>query len=90
MAIAMWDHLIPGLMTYKARWYPSMDSTYFTFHRKLEDSHEEAMERALAAQEMSPQEQKDFRQGALGVLDHLEGFWMGLEGGREKRVLAAA
>ena len=92
MAIAMWDHLIPGLRIAKERWYPRMDTTYFTFHRELEDSHEEAMERALAAEAdaMAAKEKRDFRQGTVKVLDYLEGFWMGLEARRVDVPLLAA
>lgn len=85
MAIRMWDHLIPGLMCLKAKRYPQMDITYFTFHRQLESSHEEAMEHAVASVEsttrggMSDQQKADFQLGMNAVLDYLEGFWMGLE-----------
>lgn len=85
MAITMWDHLIPGLTYLKTRRYPQMDITYFTFHRQLESTHEEAMEHAVAAVEgtnntgMSDREKADFRYGVNAVLDYLEGFWMGLE-----------
>jgi pyrroloquinoline quinone (PQQ) biosynthesis protein C len=84
MAITMWDHLIPGLTHLKHDRYPNMDMTYFTFHRQLEASHEEAMEHAVAAvdgsgaENMSAQEREDFRRGMKAVLDYLEGFWMGL------------
>lgn len=87
MAITMWDHLIPGLTYLKAARYPHMDITYFTFHRQLESTHEEAMEHAVAALQntpnagMSDQEKDDFRRGANAVLGYLEGFWMGLERG---------
>ena len=85
MAITMWDHLIPGLTHLKTTRYPSMDITYFTFHRQLESTHEEAMEHAVAAVQgtsdagMSEQEKADFRDGVNAVLGYLEGFWMGLE-----------
>jgi len=86
MAITMWDHLIPGLVALRASRYPSMDMTYFTFHRELEQSHEEAMKNAVQAVDggaglatLSPQEREDFRQGMLAVLNYLEAFWMGLE-----------
>jgi len=85
MAITMWDHLIPGLTLLKSTRYPQMDMTYFTFHRALESTHEEAMEHAVEAVEgagpqgLSEHDKKDFRAGAVAVLDHLEGFWMGLE-----------
>ncbi len=92
MAITMWDHLIPGLARLKRERYPGMDMTYFTFHRQLESSHEEAMEHAVAAVEgatgpdsagMSAQDKEDFRRGMKAVLDYLEGFWMGLETRRQ-------
>lgn len=87
MAITMWDHLIPGLTRLQKDRYPRMDITYFTFHRELEATHEDAMEKAVAAVDgsgsaraggMSVQEREDFRCGTKAVLDYLEGFWMGL------------
>lgn len=87
MAITMWDHLIPGLKTLKATRYQDMDLTYFTFHRELEATHEDAMEKAVSALEggsgaeggrLSREEREDFHRGAKAVLDYLEGFWMGL------------
>ncbi len=86
MAITMWDHLIPGLQRLREERYPNMDMTYFAFHRELESTHEDAMEKAVAVMEgagsahrMSKQERDDFRRGTKAVLDYLEGFWMGLE-----------
>ncbi len=85
MAITMWDHLIPGLTRLKSTRHPHMDITYFTFHRQLESTHEEAMEHAVAAVQsttnagMSEQDKEDFRCGVNTVLGYLEGFWMGLE-----------
>lgn len=85
MAITMWDHLIPGLTHLKSTRYSSMDITYFTFHRQLESTHEEAMEHAVKAVQgstnagMSDREKEDFRYGVNAVLGFLEGFWMGLE-----------
>ena len=88
MAITMWDHLIPGLTRLRATHYPTMDMTYFTFHRALESGHEEAMEKAVAAIDgdidagsgaLSVQERDDFHRGVKAVLDYLEGFWLGLE-----------
>ena len=85
MAITMWDHLIPGLTHLKSTRYPSMDITYFTFHRQLESTHEEAMAHAVKAVQgssnagMSDREKEDFRYGVSTVLGFLEGFWMGLE-----------
>ena len=98
MAITMWDHLIPGLTRLRAAHYPTMDMTYFTFHRALESGHEEAMEKAVAAIDgdidtgsgaLSVQERDDFHRGAKAVLDYLEGFWLGLEqsGGRRRQDL---
>lgn len=87
MAITMWDHLIPGLTKLRGGRYPNMDLTYFTFHRQLEATHEEAMAHAVAAVEggrgsgdgTSEREKEDFSYGVTAVLDYLEGFWMGLE-----------
>jgi len=85
MAITMWDHLIPGLTSLKSTRHPRMDITYFTFHRELESTHEEAMEHAVAAVEgastfgMSEKDKEDFQSGVSAVLNYLEGFWMGLE-----------
>ena len=85
MAITMWDHLIPGLTDLKTTRYPQMDITYFTFHRQLESTHEDAMAHAVAVVEsttkagMSDQEKDDFRYGVSAVLGYLENFWMGLE-----------
>lgn len=85
MAITMWDHLIPGLLHLKATRYPQMELTYFTFHRELESTHEEAMEHAVAAAQgtdetgMSKQDEDDFRFGINAVLSYLEGFWGGLD-----------
>lgn len=85
MAITMWDHLIPGLTYLKTTRYPYMDIAYFTFHRQLESTHEEAMAQAVAAVQaagdagMSDQDKDDFRCGVNAVLGYLEGFWRGLE-----------
>ena len=86
MAITMWDHLIPGLSSLRARRFPAMDMTYFTFHRELEEGHEEAMKNAVQAMHGEPgtegfsfQDKQDFQHGMLAVLNYLEGFWMGLE-----------
>jgi len=96
MAITMWDHLIPGLRRLKQTRYPDMDMTYFTFHRELECTHEEAMQKAVAAVNgrdpsvpgcMSEQDRRDFARGVRAVLDYLQGFWMGLE--RRARALAS-
>lgn len=88
MAITMWDHLIPGLETLRRDRYPGMDLTYFTFHRALEATHEEAMAKAVKAIETAPglvsgrlsaAEACEFRSGMIAVLDYLEGFWRGLD-----------
>lgn len=82
MAITMWDHLIPGLMHLKTTRHPQLDLTYFTFHRQLEQNHEEAMKQAVQAMDgldLAVRQQEDFRQGVMAVLNYLEGFWMGLE-----------
>lgn len=93
MAITMWDHLIPGLTHLRSSRHPTMDLTYFTFHRALEQSHEDAMEHAVQAMNggaggttLSLQQQRDFQQGMTAVLDYLEGFWMGLEQRRAANV----
>jgi len=84
MAITMWDHLIPGLNHLRSARHPRMDVTYFTFHRELEATHEEAMEHAVEAIEgtngtgLSDEEKDDFQSGVNAVLGYLEGFWMGL------------
>lgn len=84
MAITMWDHLIPGLTHLKFTRYPQMDLSYFTFHRQLEVTHEEAMEQAVTVLHgtdetgMSKQDADDFRSGVNAVLDYLERFWAGL------------
>jgi pyrroloquinoline quinone (PQQ) biosynthesis protein C len=86
MAITMWDQLIPGLAHLRATRYPAMDMTYFTFHRELEQSHEEAMKHAVQAmdselglEKLVVQQERDFQEGVTAVLNYLEGFWMGLE-----------
>jgi pyrroloquinoline-quinone synthase len=88
MAITMWDHLIPGLEQLRRDRVPAMDLTYFTFHRALESSHEEAMAKAVKAIDTAPglvsgglsaAESDAFRRGMLTVLDYLEGFWKGLD-----------
>ena len=92
MAITMWDHLIPGLLAVKRSRRPKMDIEYFTFHRELESTHEDAMEKAVSAMEdhsssngsLSSEEEANFSHGVKSVLDSLEGFWMGLERNREK------
>ncbi len=79
MAITMWDHLLPGIDHAKKTWFSKLDPTYFTFHRQLEEMHEDAMENATAGYEGKPALQKNFKNGANEVLNYLHGFWMGLE-----------
>lgn len=79
MAIRMWDQLIPGLKKVKQRSFPNMDLEYFTFHRELEETHEEATGSALRIHEDNPSIRESFKKGAKEVLDLLEGFWMGLD-----------
>jgi pyrroloquinoline-quinone synthase len=85
MAITMWDSLIPGIMKLKAT-QPSlskMNTVYWTFHRALEEQHEDAMTKAL---EDAPESgQASLRKGCEAALDLLEGFWFGLEAGLPKR-----
>lgn len=79
MAISMWDQLIPGLASLKGS-RPSladMDLFYWTFHRELEEGHEDAMSRAIES--VRPEERADLAQGCGRALDLLEGFWLGLE-----------
>ena len=91
MAITMWDHLLPGLLALKRSRHPHMDMEYFTFHRELESTHEDAMEKAVSAMEdhsssnggLSTDQETNFSHGVKKVLDYLEGFWMGLERNRE-------
>ena len=51
---------------------------YFTFHRELEEHHEEAMEDVLGGHKDDPVTQKKFRLGADGILKLEEKFWLGL------------
>ncbi len=78
MAITMWDQLISGLKIIKERWFPAMNMGYFTFHRELEEQHEDAMDKALSLHEDNEQARTSIRQGAQTVLDAEEGFWLGL------------
>ena len=79
MAITMWDYLLPGIEKARGKWFPNMDPTYFTFHRQLEEMHEDAMENATVGYEGKPPLQKNFKNGSNEVLNYLHGFWMGLE-----------
>jgi pyrroloquinoline quinone (PQQ) biosynthesis protein C len=78
MAIAMWDHLLPGLLKIRER--PprrGMDITYFTFHRELESTHEDGMEAALASS--TELEVDSLKYGVDTMLNYLQRMWMGLE-----------
>ena len=76
MAIPMWDKLLPGLKIMKERKYKDMDMLYFTFHRELESTHEDAMENVIG---VHSNDQKDkFIDSAKGILDLEEKFWLGL------------
>jgi pyrroloquinoline quinone (PQQ) biosynthesis protein C len=97
MAITMWDHLIPGLRLVKSQRCPAMDLTYFTFHRDLEATHEDAMKQAVTslasgggAAEPSLQTRLDFRRGMEAVLDYLEGFWRGLDRSADRPTISSA
>ncbi|GGM78261.1 hypothetical protein GCM10007108_15520 [Thermogymnomonas acidicola] len=80
MAIPMWDKLLPGLRKWKERGgrYANMDIEYFTFHRELEEHHEEAMENVLGQHVNDPVARAKFRAGADGILKLEEAFWLGL------------
>jgi len=78
MAIPMWDKLIPGLKIRKRTTHPQLDITFFTFHRKLEEGHEDAADHLLKLHVKNAAEQKKFLTGATTVLDLLEQFWLGM------------
>ncbi|HEX5709394.1 MAG TPA: iron-containing redox enzyme family protein [Pyrinomonadaceae bacterium] len=79
MAITMWDHLIPGIMKLKKDepQFANMNTVYWTFHRALEQKHEEAMDNALET--VPPEAEASLRDGCRWMLDLLERFWMGLK-----------
>ena len=79
MAIPMWDQLLTGLKICKNKWFKEMDIVYFTFHRKLEEEHEDAMDAALEAHAKNKSAQKSILEGAMEVLDSEKDFWLGLE-----------
>lgn len=88
MAISMWEQLIPGIMKLKDAHpdFNRMNTVYWTFHRALEEQHEDAMMHAL---ESVPKEAEgSLREGCSEMLDHLEGFWAGLE--RQRPALSEA
>jgi pyrroloquinoline-quinone synthase len=76
MAIPMWDKLLPGLKLMKERKYNDMDMLYFTFHREIESTHEDAMENVIG---VHSNDQKDqFINSARGILELEKNFWLGL------------
>lgn len=79
MAIPMWDQLIPGILSLKERHeaFAEMDTLYWTFHRDLEEHHEDAMVKALEA--LPESAAPSLLSGCTHALDVLEGFWLGLE-----------
>ena len=79
MAIPMWDQLLPGLRVVKERRLGGMDIEYFTFHRELESTHEDAMEEVSNIVGNDPASEESFEGGIGEALDLLHGFWMGLE-----------
>src|SRR2546425_9003063 len=96
MAITMWDHLIPGLQILQSSRYPQMDMTYFTFHRELESTHEDAMKKAVAVVDgaetgglgkMTERERDDFRGGMTAGLGYPERVLVG-PGSRPRRPAA--
>jgi pyrroloquinoline-quinone synthase len=82
MAIPMWDQLIPGLEALRKRRpdLEGMDLFYWTFHRDLEQGHEDAMSRTLTS--LDTKEESALAEGCDAALDLLEGFWLGLESPR--------
>ena len=78
MAIPMWDLLIAGLKHWKQR-APVTDIVFFTFHRALEQEHEDAVDGILGMQHHDPAVQERFRNGAEELLILLEEFWHGME-----------
>src|SRR3989440_5918055 len=88
MAITMWDHLIPGLQILQSSRYPQMDMMYFTFHRELEATHEDAMKKAVAVVDgagagglgkMAEREREDFLRGLTAAVGYVNGVWMGVD-----------
>ena len=80
MAIPMWDKILAGMDIWKNKHpeYQGMNIKYFTFHRELEEHHEEAMENVLGTHASNPVAREKFMKGANGILDLEEKFWIGL------------
>ncbi len=85
MAIPMWDKILSGFKEFlpKHREFENADIEYFTFHRELESHHEEAMEDVLGTHKSDPEAREKFMQGAKGILDLEEKFWLGLSDRKE-------
>jgi pyrroloquinoline-quinone synthase len=79
MAISMWDQLIPGIQKLKRsrQSLSGMHTVYWTFHRALEQQHEDSMMKAL--DHIAPHTEDSLRAGCREALSLLECFWMGLE-----------
>lgn len=79
MAISMWDQLIPGIMKLKQTHTElgQMNTVYWTFHRALEQQHEEAMMRAL--EDIPQRAERSLQEGCALALGLLENFWIGLD-----------
>src|SRR5207245_5985280 len=93
MAITMWDHLIPGLQILQSSRYLQMDMTYFTFHRELESTHEDAMKKAVAVVDgaetgglgqMTERERDEFHGRVAAVRGYMGGCGMVLCGWRSR------
>ncbi|HLH85563.1 MAG TPA: iron-containing redox enzyme family protein [Thermoplasmataceae archaeon] len=80
MAIPMWDKILAGFRVWNQKHpeFSKVDIRYFTFHRELEEHHEEAMENVLGAHKNDPVAREKFLKGAKGILDLEEKFWLGL------------
>lgn len=80
MAIPMWDKILMGFDVWRKKHpeYGRMNIDYFTFHRELEEHHEEAMQNVLGVHKNDPEAREKFLIGAKGILDLEERFWLGL------------
>ena len=80
MAIPMWDKILAGFKVIKNKYpkYKNADIEYFTFHRELEEHHEEAMEDVLGTHKKDPKARENFFKGAEGILTLENKFWLGL------------
>ncbi|MHB1440186.1 MAG: TenA family transcriptional regulator [Cuniculiplasma sp.] len=80
MAIPMWDKILSGFKVFKEKHpeFKNIDIEYFTFHRELEEHHEEAMEDVLGTHKSDPVARESFFKGAKGILDLEKQFWLGL------------